>query len=149
MHYRSRTGRKGPYAAYYLQITPGNSFIGKWSAVLGRDHFSRGVQNAVHVSVIYWQLTRSCKTRRWLLASGSTASCCHKTRYRPQTSSTESRAHRRQHAQGVSGGRAKQSGKSCAGVRLVSIERGKCAEDQTEGESTFRYNAVYCKSCTM
>ncbi|GAB7352586.1 hypothetical protein MBLNU459_g2968t1 [Dothideomycetes sp. NU459] len=24
----SRTGRKGPYAAYYLQISPGNSFIG-------------------------------------------------------------------------------------------------------------------------
>lgn len=24
----SRTGRKGPYAAYYLQISPGSSFVG-------------------------------------------------------------------------------------------------------------------------
>ena len=27
---RSRTGRKGPYAAYYLQIAPGQSFIGEF-----------------------------------------------------------------------------------------------------------------------
>ena len=26
--YRSRTGRKGPYAHYYLQIQPGGSFVG-------------------------------------------------------------------------------------------------------------------------
>lgn len=29
MHSRSRTGRKGPYAAYYVQIAPGNSFVGE------------------------------------------------------------------------------------------------------------------------
>lgn len=25
---RSRTGRKGPYAGYYVQIQPGGSFVG-------------------------------------------------------------------------------------------------------------------------
>ena len=26
---RSRTGRKGPYAAYYVQISPNDSFVGE------------------------------------------------------------------------------------------------------------------------
>jgi uncharacterized protein (TIGR02453 family) len=45
----SRTGRKGPYAAYYLQISPGRSFIGgglwcpeaQYLAVLRRDFDQR------------------------------------------------------------------------------------------------------------
>lgn len=29
MVYRSRTGRKGPYAVYYLHLEPGSCFIGE------------------------------------------------------------------------------------------------------------------------
>ncbi|OCL15453.1 hypothetical protein AOQ84DRAFT_124095 [Glonium stellatum] len=42
----SRTGRKGPYAAYYLQIAPGKSFVGKFDffitpATLAQWHMSQ------------------------------------------------------------------------------------------------------------
>jgi hypothetical protein len=34
--FRSRTGRKGPYACYYLQIKPGQSLAGMYSTHAGR-----------------------------------------------------------------------------------------------------------------
>lgn len=39
---RSRTGKKGPYAAYYVHVQPGASFVGELDAISAPDHKHAG-----------------------------------------------------------------------------------------------------------
>lgn len=67
---RSRTGRKGPYAHYYVQIAPGNqSFVGKLYLVQEIQHFS--VPSSVYRFVIQSSPTYASSSVRQLLGERS------------------------------------------------------------------------------